>query len=74
MFVLKSGDNLTLVLVYVDDIIITGNNEASISFVKSFINSRFHIKDLGLLKYFLGIEPVLEKVFSYHKENKLLTC
>ncbi|GJZ30369.1 ribonuclease H-like domain-containing protein [Tanacetum coccineum] len=45
-------------LVYVDDIIITGNNVAEIEKFKVFLKSKFMIKDLGKLKYFLGIEVV----------------
>ena len=43
-------------IVYVDDIIITGNDMHLIDIVRNFLISRFEIKDLGRLKYFLGIE------------------
>ncbi|GJX02846.1 ribonuclease H-like domain-containing protein [Tanacetum coccineum] len=42
-------------LVYVDDIIITGNSLVKIEKFKQFLKSKFMIKDLGKLKYFLGI-------------------
>ncbi|GJZ39135.1 ribonuclease H-like domain-containing protein [Tanacetum coccineum] len=45
-------------LVYVDDIIITGNSVYEIEKFKVFLKSKFMIKDLGKLKYFLGIEVV----------------
>jgi Reverse transcriptase (RNA-dependent DNA polymerase) len=45
-----------IVLVYVDDIIITGNDVTEIKRVKARLREKFDIKDLGLLKYFLGIE------------------
>ncbi|GJW09279.1 ribonuclease H-like domain-containing protein [Tanacetum coccineum] len=45
-------------LVYVDDIIITGNSIYEIEKFKVFLKSNFMIKDLGKLKYFLGIEVV----------------
>ncbi|GKB02655.1 ribonuclease H-like domain-containing protein [Tanacetum coccineum] len=45
-------------LVYVDDIIITGNNVSEIEKFKVYLKSKFMIKDLGKLKYFLGIEIV----------------
>ncbi|GJS23294.1 ribonuclease H-like domain-containing protein [Tanacetum coccineum] len=48
-------------LVYVDDIIITGNNVSEIEKFKVFLKSKFMIKDLEKLKYFLGIE-MLESV------------
>lgn len=44
------------VLVYVDDLIVTGNSTTAISEFKQYLDSCFHMKDLGLLKYFLGIE------------------
>ncbi|RVW15636.1 Copia protein [Vitis vinifera] len=34
----------------------TGNGSMSISIIKKFLHSQFHLKDLGDLKYFLGIE------------------
>ncbi|XP_021991513.1 uncharacterized mitochondrial protein AtMg00810-like [Helianthus annuus] len=43
-------------LVYVDDLILTGNQSTLLtSFVQS-LNSEFGIKDLGNLNYFLGLE------------------
>ncbi|GJY41355.1 ribonuclease H-like domain-containing protein [Tanacetum coccineum] len=45
-------------LVYVDDIIITGNSSSEIEKFKVFLKSKFMIKDLGKLKYFLEIEVV----------------
>ncbi|GJU93321.1 ribonuclease H-like domain-containing protein [Tanacetum coccineum] len=45
-------------LVYVDDIVITGNCMDEIDKFKIFLKSKFKIKDLGHLKYFLGIEVI----------------
>ena len=39
---------------YVDDLIFTGN--LSIDMFKSTMKREFEMKDLGLMKYFLGIE------------------
>ncbi|KAJ9546293.1 hypothetical protein OSB04_018836 [Centaurea solstitialis] len=44
------------ILVYVDDLLISGNDTATISSFKSYLSRCFHMKDLGVLKYFLGIE------------------
>ncbi|RVW40120.1 Retrovirus-related Pol polyprotein from transposon RE1 [Vitis vinifera] len=43
-------------LVYVDDIIITGNDLTVITNLKNFLADRFKLKDLRILKYFLGLE------------------
>ncbi|KAK3030496.1 hypothetical protein RJ639_038802 [Escallonia herrerae] len=44
------------VLVYVDDLIISRNNHAAIQRFKTYLSECFHMKDLGALKYFLGVE------------------
>jgi len=43
-------------MVYVDDIVITGNDATKIVQLKEHLFSHFQTKDLGYLKYFLGIE------------------
>ncbi|KAK1406226.1 hypothetical protein QVD17_41515 [Tagetes erecta] len=58
LFVKHDGSVTVIALVYVDDIILTGNSVDEINKVKELMNSNFLIKDLGLLKYFLGIEVV----------------
>ncbi|GJX64241.1 ribonuclease H-like domain-containing protein [Tanacetum coccineum] len=56
LFTKRSGDVFVALLMYVDDIVITGNNISEIEKFKVFLKSKFQIKDLGKLKYFLGIE------------------
>ncbi|KAK1412979.1 hypothetical protein QVD17_34637 [Tagetes erecta] len=56
LFTKKHNKSLCILLVYVDDIIITGDNDIDLKAVKAQIMSKFKIKDLGELKYFLGIE------------------
>jgi len=43
-------------LVYVDDLVLIGNDSKACTKLKEYLNSYFHIKDLSSLKYFLGIE------------------
>ncbi|GJT43636.1 retrovirus-related pol polyprotein from transposon TNT 1-94 [Tanacetum coccineum] len=50
------GQEFTAVLVYVDDMLITGNSNSEILSLKASLDHKFTIKDLGLAKYFLGIE------------------
>lgn len=56
LFVKAHGSDLTYVLIYVDDIIVNGNNSSFISFFLDQLKSKFTLKDLGDLHYFLGIE------------------
>ena len=45
-----------IVVLYVDDVIFTGNDAYLIENFKTFMKDEFEITDMGLLKYFLGIE------------------
>ena len=56
LFTKQEGSNFTAVLAYVDDLLITGNCMPAIDETKQFLNSQFKMKDLGELRYFLGIE------------------
>ena len=56
LFVHFNGDLFTTLLVYVDDMIFTGNDPSCIASVKSVLDQKFGINDLGSLKYFLGLE------------------
>ena len=50
-----------LLIVYVDDIIITGDNKKGIDDLKRYLQNSFRTKDLGKLHYFLGIEVARSK-------------
>ncbi|KAL2236391.1 UNVERIFIED_CONTAM: Retrovirus-related Pol polyprotein from transposon RE1 [Sesamum indicum] len=56
LFIKGSGTSLIFLLVYVDDLLITGPSESLIQEVKMFLDTAFSIKDLGYAKYFLGLE------------------
>ncbi|OMO87137.1 Integrase, catalytic core [Corchorus capsularis] len=56
LFLYDKGETFLTALIYVDDVILAGNNGDKIQEVKSYLNDKFGIKDLGPLKYFLGIE------------------
>ncbi|RVW35994.1 Retrovirus-related Pol polyprotein from transposon RE1 [Vitis vinifera] len=56
LFIFNNRGTILYLLVYVDDIIITGNNvEAAQTFIQQ-LSQRFSLKDLGPLTYFLGVE------------------
>jgi hypothetical protein len=56
LFTLTSGSDFTALLVYVDDVILAGTSLTEFSRIKSILYTKFQIKDLGTLKYFLGLE------------------
>lgn len=56
MFIFRKGDIHILALIYVDDVLLMGNDREKIKDVKLHLHSPFSIKDLGVLKYFIGIE------------------
>jgi hypothetical protein len=56
LFVHTSSRGRTLLLLYVDDMIITGDDSEYIAFVKARLREDFFMTDLGPLRYFLGIE------------------
>jgi len=56
LFSKKISESTIFVAVYVDDILITGSNEAEITYLKLYLDATFKIKDLGFVSYFLGLE------------------
>ena len=56
LFIKHTPTSLTVAAIYVDDIIITGNNNSIIQSLKTHLHNTFSIKDLGRLNYFLGLE------------------
>lgn len=56
VFYRHSGRRKVVLAVYVDDIIITGDDEVEIKHPKENLSKEFEMKDLGQLRYFLGIE------------------
>lgn len=43
------------VLVYVDDILVASNNVLAVNQFKQFLHDKFKLKELGSVKYFLGL-------------------
>ena len=67
LFVFKKDANILYLLVYVDDLILIGNNADLVCLFISRLNKEFLITDLGKLNYFLGLEV------SYHDSGLFLS-
>nr|KYP60469.1 Copia protein [Cajanus cajan]KYP68076.1 Copia protein [Cajanus cajan] len=70
LFSYLKGDVSIHVLIYVDDLIITGSSSLAIRKFKEQLGERFHMKNLGILKYFLGIEVAHGKDSLFLSQRK----
>lgn len=70
LFVKHQQENVTTLIVYVDYIVVIDNDQHEIINLKSILAKEFEIKDLGHLKYFLGIEVVRSKKNAFLSQRK----
>ena len=56
LFVKKVGKTVVYLVVYVDDLLMVGNNESYIASIKKELGKSFEMTDLGYVHYYLGIE------------------
>ncbi|GJX29430.1 putative RNA-directed DNA polymerase, partial [Tanacetum coccineum] len=69
LFIYSSRGTILYMLVYVDDIILTGNNQTAIDQIIKNLSRTFAVKDMGYLSYFLGIE-ITPKGSDLHLSQK----
>ena len=68
LYVKTVDDHCVLLLVYVDDVIVTGSSTATIVDVKSQLKQRFEMTDSGTCKFVLGIELI------DHEDGSVTLC
>ena len=73
LFIRKTDRRYTLLLLYVDDFIITGHDLQGIMELKQCLSTLFEMKDLGHLSYFLGLEVFFDSVGYYLSQAKYAT-
>ena len=73
LFIYKHNGNFLLLLVYVDDLLITGNNVPLVQTLIQDLQNRFALKDLGLVKDFLGFETLHTTTGLHLTQSKYTT-
>ncbi|VVA39230.1 PREDICTED: Retrovirus-related Pol poly from, partial [Prunus dulcis] len=56
LFLKRRKGKLTALIIYIDNMIVTGDDQAEIESLQKYLAFEFEMKSLGDLKYFLGIE------------------
>ena len=59
-------------MVYVDDILMTGNNESYVASIKKEFMKGFEMSDLGYVHYYLGIEVTQHLKSIFLSQNKYI--
>ncbi|KAH9714566.1 retrovirus-related pol polyprotein from transposon RE2 [Citrus sinensis] len=72
LFIKKTSKFMIMVLIYVDDILITGPDSAALEAFITELSSVFALKDLGNLSYFLGIEVLYDAGCIYLSQRKYI--
>ncbi|KAK3009717.1 hypothetical protein RJ639_014570 [Escallonia herrerae] len=70
LFLKKKQGKITTLIVYVDDMVVTGNDPEEREALQGHLSREFKMKDLGPLKYFLGIEVSRSKKGIFLSERK----
>ena len=70
MFFKRNRGKISVLIIYVDDMIITGNDHVEIEELENRLSREFEMKNLGGLKYFLGIEVSRNKEGIFLSQRK----
>ena len=70
LYLCKSEKGLVFVTIYVDDLIIGGDHLDEVEHIKGLLKQEFEMKDLGELRFFLGIEIIRTKTGIWLSQRK----
>jgi hypothetical protein len=72
LFVKKIGKTVVYLVVYVDDLLIIGNNESYIASIKKELKKGLKMTDLGHLHYYFGNEVIQNQRFIFISQKKYI--
>jgi hypothetical protein len=72
LYIKSEGDNLLVVLVYVDDLIFGCTNESSVQWFSNSMQTEFEMSMIGELSYFLGLQVKQSSVEIFISQEKYL--
>eukprot|EP00253_Pinus_taeda_P018130 PITA_18130 len=72
LFVKKVGKTVVYLVVYVDDLLMTGNNESYIASIKKELETSFEMIDLGYVHYYLGIKVTQHPMSIFLSQKKYI--
>ena len=58
IYIKDTEEGYCLIAVYVDDLIVGGENDKNIEYTKKTISDKFEVTDMGALHYFLGVKVI----------------
>lgn len=72
LFIYASGSNLAYFLVYVDDLLLTGNDATFLNHFIVSLSTRFSLKNMEPPHYFLGVELIPTSVGLFLSQHKFI--
>ncbi|XP_061363145.1 uncharacterized mitochondrial protein AtMg00810-like [Gastrolobium bilobum] len=72
LFIKNKDGKVTTLIVYVDDMVLTGDDPCEMKLLQKYLEPGFDMKDLGQLKYFLGIEIARSKQGIFLSQRKYI--
>lgn len=73
LFTYSHNSIFLVVVIYVDDILIAGNDKTTIDSLKQLLDDKFSIKNLGGIKYYLGLEVTRNSLGIFVNQEKFIT-